>query len=155
MPKTPKNDELQQQNAELTIDLQRTRADFENYRKRVESEKVAVREAGKAGAIIKLLPVVDTIERAVKHAPAEGESLDNWVQGVLGLGKNLDKMMMDLGLERINAEPGAEFDPELHQAVMMDEESEGSREVITEVLQPGYRLDGAILRPAMVKVGRE
>ena len=72
---------LEQQIAELTGDLQRTRADFENYRKRVDTEKQMARMTGEATAVLKLLPVVDNIERALGHMPAE--LADNkWAQGV-------------------------------------------------------------------------
>ena len=79
--KTKKTDELEQQIAELTADLQRTRADFENYRKRVEAEKVAARETGKAAAIMKLLPIIDTIERAVVYMPDDLKD-HKWAQGI-------------------------------------------------------------------------
>ena len=71
MAKAKKQDELEQQIGELTQDLQRTRADFENYRKRVESEKTASYQHGRAAAISKLLSIVDDIERAVAHLPKE------------------------------------------------------------------------------------
>src|SRR3977135_3407951 len=87
--------ELQQQVGELTQDLQRTRADFENYRKRVESEKSAIREAGQASAILKLLPVIDNIERAVAYTPEDLKD-HKWVQGIAGLVKNLEKSLESL-----------------------------------------------------------
>lgn len=154
MPKSKKQDELEQQVAELTIDLQRTRADFENYRKRVEQEKIAAKEAGQAGAILKLLPVIDNIERAIAHQPAE--LADNkWVQGVTGLVKNLEKSLEALNVRRINAAPGIVFDPELHEAIQFDETAEGEHEVIAEELQAGYTLGGHPIRHAMVKVTRQ
>lgn len=150
---TKKTDKRDKQIADLTADLQRTRADFENYRKRVESEKVTAGQMGESRAIIKLLPVIDTIERATLHVPAE--LIENkWVQGVTGLIKQLDKVLADLKLKRIDATPGVTFDPELHQAVQFDEEAAGDKEVIAEELQSGYVLDGVPLRHAMVKVTR-
>lgn len=154
MPKTPKkDDDLQQQLAELTQDLQRTRADFENYRKRVEQEKIAAREAGQMSAILKLLPVIDNIERAVGHLPQDLQD-NKWAQGVAGLTKNLEKSLDGLNLKRIDASEGVEFNPELHEAIQFDEEATGEREVIAEELQPGYLLNGKPLRHAMVKVTR-
>src|SRR5690606_22511736 len=100
MSKAPKNDDLQQQVAELTEDLQRTRADFENYRKRIEQEKLAAREAGQMTAILKLLPVIDNIERAVGHLPQDLQD-NKWAQGVAGLTKNLEKSLDGLNLKRI------------------------------------------------------
>jgi molecular chaperone GrpE len=152
--KGKKTDELEQQIAELTQDLQRTRADFENYRKRVEMEKTAAREAGQSAAILKLLPVVDNIERAVGHIPKELEE-NTWAQGVTSLIKNLDKSLESLNLKRIEAKKGTEFNPELHEAIQFDEDAEGEREVIDSELQAGYTLNGRPIRHAMVKVTRQ
>ncbi len=149
-----RTEDLQQQLGELTLDLQRTRADFENYRKRVEAEKQAAQDLGQTKAIMKLLPVIDTIERAIANVPAE--LVDNaWAKGVAGLNKQLDKQLKDLGLEKIDAKPGTPFNPELHQAVQFDETAEGDKEVIAEELRAGYILNGAVARDAMVKVTRQ
>lgn len=154
MAKSKNNDELEQQIAELTQDLQRTRADFENYRKRVEMEKTAAREAGQSSAILKLLPVVDNIERAITHMP-EGLKDDKWAQGIAGLVKNLEKSLENLNLKRIDAKKGTEFNPELHEAIQFDEDAEGEKEVVAEELQAGYMLNSHVIRHAMVKVTRE
>lgn len=151
MAKSKKQEELEQQLAEMTADLQRTRADFENYRKRVEMEKTAARNAGQSAAILKLLPVIDNIERAIAHQPAELAE-NAWVQGVAGLVKHLEKSLEALNLRRIDATPGTMFDPELHEAIQFDEEAEGQHEVIAEELQAGYTLNGQPIRHAMVKV---
>lgn len=149
-----KQNDLQKQINELTEDLQRTRADFENYRKRVELEKTAAREAGQAGAILKLLPVVDTIERAISHVPASLKD-DKWALGIIGLVKNLEKALEGLNLRRIDAKPGTEFDPDFHEAIQFDEDAEGEKEVIAEELQAGYLLNNRPVRHAMVKVTRK
>jgi molecular chaperone GrpE len=149
----PKN-ELEQQVAELTADLQRTRADFENYRKRVESEKTAAREHGKASAILKLLPIIDTIERAVTYTPDELKD-NKWAQGISGAAKNLEKALESLDLKRIDAKPGVHFNPELHEAIQFDEDAEGEHDVVAEELQAGYTLAGSPIRHAMVKVTKQ
>lgn len=154
MAKNDKQGELQQQIEELTADLQRTRADFENYRKRVELEKAAARDAGQAGAILKLLPIIDTIERAISHVP-EALKDDKWALGIIGLVKNLEKALEGLNLRRIDAKPGTEFNPDLHEAIQFDEEATGEKEVIAEELQAGYLLNGRPVRHAMVKVTRQ
>lgn len=147
-------DELEQQLAELTLDLQRTRADFENYRKRTEQEKVTARESGQAGAIVKLLPVIDNIERAIGHMP--DDLVDNpWAQGVTNVVKNLEKSLESLNVQRIDAKAGTIFNPELHEAIQFDEDAEGEHEVIAEELQAGYLLNGTPIRHAMVKVTRK
>lgn len=147
-------DQLQQQVDELTADLQRTRADFENYRKRTEMEKVAARAAGQSATILKLLPVIDNIERAVAYTPEELKD-NKWAQGIAGLVKNLEKSLESLNLKRIEAEPGTEFNPDFHEAIQFDEDAEGDKEVIAEVLQAGYTLGGQPIRHAMVKVTRQ
>lgn len=154
MAKSKKQTELEQQLAELTADMQRTRADFENYRKRVDAEKQAAQELGQTKAVMKLLPVIDTIERAAANVPKELAE-DAWVKGVVGLTKQLDTQLKELGLERIEAAPGATFNPEHHQAVQFDDKAEGDKEVIAEELRAGYLLNGAVIRDAMVKVTRQ
>lgn len=152
--KSNKDIEFEQKIGELTADLQRTRADFENYRKNVENEKAIVRRAGKTEAILKLLPVIDNIERAVTNIPADLKD-HKWAQGVESLAKNLEKMLGDLNLKRIDAKPGTIFNPELHEAIQFDEDSTGKQEIIAEELQAGYLLGDFPIRHAIVKVTRK
>ena len=153
MAKSKKQEELEQQVGELTQDLQRTRADFENFRKRAEGDKAATYQHGQAAAILKLLPVIDNIDRAIAHIPEE--LADNaWAKGVASLSKNLEKSLEGLNLQRIKAAPGDEFNPELHEAIQFDEDATGDKEVIDEVLQAGYTVAGTPIRHAMVKVTR-
>lgn len=154
MAGTKKTDELTQQVADLTADLQRMRADFENYRKRVDGEKQMAREDGEVRTITKLLPVVDTIDRAVAHIP-EDIAEHQWVKGVSGLVKQLDKSLSDMKIAKIDAQQGTAFDPEFHQAIQFDEDATGDTEVIAEELQSGYTLGGKPIRHAMVKVTRQ
>lgn len=154
MTKSKKTEELEQRIAELTADLQRTRADFENYSKRVDLEKQASRDSGRASAIIKLLPVIDTIERAVEHVPDELKE-HVWVKGVAALTKQMEKTLDGLNLVRIDAKPGIKFNPELHEAVQFDDEADGEHEVIAEELQAGYTLAGVPIRHSMVRVTRQ
>ncbi len=151
--KPKKNTEFEQKLGELTLDLQRTRADFENYRKRVDAEKQSAREAGQASAVLKLLPVIDNIERAIAYTPEDLKD-NTWVQGVANLVKHLDKSLEGLSVARINAKPGEPFNPAFHEAIQFDEEAEGENEVIAEELQAGYTLNGHVIRHAMVKVTR-
>jgi molecular chaperone GrpE len=152
MAKVTKQQELEQRIGELTLDLQRTRADFENYRKRVDLDRQAAHTHGATKMVVKLLPVIDTIDRAIVHMPDELKD-NQWAQGVAGLDKQLAKVLDELHIQRILATPGTPFDPSLHQAVQMDE-AEGEQEVVAEELQSGYLLDGAPIRHAMVRVTR-
>lgn len=152
--KSKKPTKQDQQIAELTGDLQRTRADFENYRKRVDAEKQAARESGQASAIMKLLPVIDNIERAIAYTPEELKDIA-WVQSVSNLVKHLEKSLDSLSLKRIDAAPGSAFNPELHEAIQFDEDAQGDKEVIAEELQAGYQLNGTVIRHSMVKVTKQ
>ena len=153
MTKNKKQTELEQQIGELTQDLQRQRADFENYRKRVEAEKEQAKQTGKMQAVMKLLPIIDNIDRAVAHLPVELQG-NAWADGVVKLSKHLDKMVGDLSLEKIAIIPGETlFDPSLHEAIQMDD-AEGDTEVVAEELQTGWKLGDTVIRPAMVKVTR-
>ena len=152
--KTKRELELTQQLVETVQDLQRTRADFENFRKRYESELVSVRESGQANAILKLLPVIDNIDRAISHMPDDLKE-NTWAQGVVGLSKNLEKSLENLNLKKIDAKPGMPFNPDLHEAILMDENAQGEHEVIESEMQAGYTLNGRPIRHAMVKVTRQ
>jgi molecular chaperone GrpE len=146
--KSKRETEMEQQIGELTADLQRIQADFINYRTRTEEDKRLATLAGKGAAILKLLPVIDDIERAVGYIPAE--LADNqWVKGVSSLGKNLEKSLLDLGVTRIPA-VGQPFDPNLHEAISA--EGEGAHEIVSEELRAGYMLDGQVVRHSMVRV---
>lgn len=154
MKKSKKEVEFEQKIGELTSDLQRNRADFENYRKRTEAEKVAARESGQASAILKLLPVIDNIERAISYMP-DGLKENPWAQGVANLLKNLDKSLESLEVKKIDSKPGTVFNPDFHDAIQFDEDATGETEVIAEELQSGYLLKGQPVRHAMVKVTRQ
>ena len=124
---------------ELTGDLQRTRADFENFRKQVEAQKNTERKAARFATVCKFLPLLDDLDRAIA-------SYDE----LKPLEKSLGKTLNGLGLEKIASDEGVEFNPDLHDAVMV--EGEGEKEVVAETLRPGYYYEGEVLRPTMVKV---
>lgn len=138
---------------ELTADLQRIQADFVNYRNRQEDEKQRLIDNTRSATVKKLLPLLDDIERAVAHTPAE-LSDNTWAKGVASLPKQLEKALSDLDVERIIAldQP---FDPELHEAVQMLD-GEGEHEVVVEELRAGYKNKRTqqVIRPSMVKVGK-
>lgn len=138
--KETKGAEIDSRIDELTNDLQRTRADFENYRKQMDVQKVQAMDFAKHQTVLKVLPLIDDIDRAI----AMNEALKP-------LEKSLEKTMGELGLSKINSEVGTDFNPDLHDAVMM-EESEGEKQVVAETLRAGYMYDGNVIRPAMVKV---
>ena len=150
--KKEKAEELEKKIEELTNDLIRTRADFENYRKRVESEKEQAKVVAKSVIISKLLPIIDDIELAISYAP-ENLKDNPWVKGVNKLSLKLETSLSNLGVKTIDAKSNTTFDPKLHDAISMDDSSEGEEEIILEELRKGYLYNDAVIRPSMVKVG--
>lgn len=126
---------------ELTNDLQRTRADFENYRKQVEAQKIQAMATAQYLTVEKFLPMLDDIDRAIAAYPDVLKPLE----------KNLQKTLKSLELIKINSEVGTEFNPDFHEAISVEDEG-GDTEVIAETLRPGYLYDGNVVRAAMVKV---
>ena len=127
--------------------LLRTAAEFDNYKKRTEREKLTVAEFAKAGLIKQLLPILDNIDRA---ASVEKDTPD-YIKGIEMIVKQFEGIAGNLGIVEIAA-VGDEFNPELHEAVMHIEDENLGENVIAEVLQKGYKIGDTVIRPAMVKV---
>lgn len=140
---------LESKISELTDALQRERADITNIRRRHDEQMHNLRDFAKASVIRDLLPAIDNMERALRHAPKDLEDHE-YVKGIQGVVKQFEKILKDIGVERIRTE-GEEFDPKYHEAVSM-EQGEGSREIISEEMQAGYTLGDEVIRHAMVKV---
>lgn len=143
---------LESQIEELTEALQRERADVINIRRRHDQQMASLRNTVKAGVVRDLLPAVDNLERALMHVPDDIASHD-YVKGVQGVVKQFEKVFKDLGVTRIKT-VGQAFDPNLHEAISM-EEGEGSKEVVSKELQAGYMLGDEVIRHAMVNVKTE
>jgi molecular chaperone GrpE len=131
--------------AELTADLQRLTAEYANYRKRVERDRVAVVEMAAAGVLESLLPLLDSIELARQHGDLDG--------AFKSVGEGLEQVADKHGLERYTAK-GDPFDPAVHHALVQAPPVDGiETAIVAEVLQPGWRLkSGRVLRPAGVAV---
>ena len=147
--KTKEMKELAEQISQLTEALQRERADSENIRRRHEQQISTLKTIVKANVVRELLPAIDNLERSLKHVPDDLKEND-YVKGVQSVVKQFEKTLGEIGVERIKT-VGEVFDPNLHEAVAM-EEGDGTVEVVCEELQPGYRLDDEIIRHAMVRV---
>lgn len=146
-------DKLNQQIAELTDALKRERADAMNVRRRSEEERAGLASFYKALVIKELLPVVDNFERALKHMPkssSEQDKLTEWAEGIRKIITSFEETLNKIGVKRIKT-TGEPFDPEIHEAVSM-EEGDGDEEVVSEELQAGYTLGDEVLRHAMVRV---
>jgi molecular chaperone GrpE len=135
--------ELQALLDERTADLQRLKAEFDNYRKRVDRDRLAMAEQATAGVLVHLLPVLDDVDRAREHGEVTG--------GIQAVVDALEASLAKLGLERFG-EAGDPFDPLLHEAVMHQHSDEVTEPTAVNVMRPGYRFAERLLRPAMVAV---
>jgi molecular chaperone GrpE len=134
---------------ELRQTLQRRQADFDNYRKRIEKERVEDSKRAMARVIEGLVPVIDGFEHALAaHREAEYES---YRKGFELIHKQLLDNLTRLGVERVDP-VGKPFDPHLHQAMDRTETTQHDDGTILQVFQPGYVFHGRVLRPAMVRV---
>jgi molecular chaperone GrpE len=144
--------QLQTEVNDLTEALKRSHADFINHRRRVEEDKLRSIRFGRESAIMALLPVIDNIERAFMHTPKE-LTKNEWAIGVKQVTRQLEDALKGIGVEKFES-VGQVFNPEFHEAVIMDD-GKGKKEVVVEEIQPGYSMDGEVIRHAMVKVGRK
>jgi molecular chaperone GrpE len=131
--------------------LMRRQAEFENFRKRVDRERIEVNQQAKANVVIELLPVLDNLERALDSAP-KGETVsDNILTGVKLIHRQFLDVLIGFGLSPVKA-MGEAFDPHLHEAVTTEVNNEVEENTVVAELQKGYKLGEKLLRPAMVKV---
>lgn len=140
---------LTRERDEFLDQLQRSRADFANFRRRVEQERSVLREVASRSLLVQFLPVLDDLQRALAAVPDDRRS-DPLVQGVQLIERKFWSAFERTGVSPIEAE-GATFDPAIHEAV--DTEPGSSADTVTSVYQTGYRLGNGLLRPALVKVG--
>ena len=128
---------------------QRAEADFQNYKRRTETERDELRRFGNVSLIINLLPVIDDFERAFSSLDSHLAGL-SWFDGIYLIYRKLSQLLENAGVRPIESE-GQPFDPRFHEAVAHVEGEEGK--VLSEV-QRGYKLHDRVLRPAMVVVGK-
>lgn len=145
-------DDLQTRAKEYLDGWQRARADFANYKKRVDNQMQDSYQNASADVLKTLLPVVDDFDRAVANVP--GDLANNpWVTGIGMIQRKMYKLLDDFGVKPIDP-TGEAFDPTLHEAVGVDESNGAPSGTVTETLSKGYRLGDRILRQAMVHVAR-
>jgi molecular chaperone GrpE len=136
-------EELHRLLQERTADLQRVKAEYDNYRKRVRRDRLAVRQIAVANVLTALLPVVDAVDRAREHEPR--------TPGLKDIADTLESQAGALGLVSFG-EVGEPFDPSRHEALTHHVAADSDRLVCTAILRPGYRLGDQLLRPATVEV---
>jgi len=139
----------QQKSQEYLEALMRERADFTNFRRRVEQERAQLWSQASAETIKKLLPVLDDLERALQNRPAE----DVWANGVELIARKFVSLLEKEGVTPMQAK-GQPFDPNLHEAISQEPCENCEPGTVTEVLQQGYMHGERTLRPALVKVAQ-
>jgi len=129
----------------------RLNADFQNFRKRSEKEKTDLFKYANEKLIVELLPLVDNMERALDHIDEENKA--SVVDGLKMIHKGFIDTLTKNGVEAIEA-VGEEFDPQIHNAVMMEDSEEHDSNIIIDEFQKGYRLKEKVIRHSMVKVSQ-
>lgn len=132
---------------------QRERADFANYKRRIERDQQTAQQNMTIEVIKKYLAVVDDMERALKNQPTTGSEAIAWAEGVELILRKLQGILNSEGIERIPAE-SEEFDPSRHEAISYEESPDHKGEQIIEVVLQGYTLGDRVIRPAKVRVAR-
>ncbi|GHH91189.1 nucleotide exchange factor GrpE [Streptomyces capillispiralis] len=128
---------------ERTADLQRLQAEFQNYRRRVERDRIAVKEIAVANLLTELLPVLDDVGRAREHGELVG--------GFKSVAESLETIIAKMGLQQFGKE-GEPFDPTIHEALMHSYAPDVTETTCVAILQPGYRIGERTIRPARVAV---
>lgn len=148
--KEKKKDKRDERIEELTDQVKRQMAEFENFRKRTEKEKTQMYEVGAKSIIEKILPVVDNFERGLAAVPEEQKN-DAFVEGMDKIYKQMMTVFDEMDVKPIEA-VGKEFDPEYHNAVMQVESEEYESGVVAQELQKGYMYRDSVVRHSMVAV---
>ncbi len=144
-------EEIEQEKQELTGRLLRLQADFDNYRKRMRMEKETLEEYANFGFIQKLLPVLDNLERA---SSASAEARDAVVEGLSMITRQFTEILEKEGVVPIECR-GKPFDPNYHEAVLQEKDSEHAPGTVLQEIQKGYLMKDKVLRVSMVKVSCE
>lgn len=151
-PKDQKINELQQLADENEEKYLRLYAEFENYKRRIQKENEINKTYQAQRVLIDILPAIDNIERALQ-IEGDDETFKSLQKGVQMVHESLINALKDNGLEVIKTE-GEAFDPNIHQAVVQDDNPDFESGEITQELQKGYKLKDRVLRPSMVKVNQ-
>lgn len=154
-PKDKKNTQILQEMAQkidqLTLALQRERADAVNIRRRAEEDKQKMANFYKASVLKDLLPFIENFDLSLQHLP-EDHKESEWVKGLIATHKQLWQILSGLGFQKIES-LNQQFDPRKHEAIQMDDTSQGKNEVVVEEYRSGYILGDEVIRHAVVKVG--
>ncbi|MFY9115360.1 MAG: nucleotide exchange factor GrpE [Dethiobacteria bacterium] len=147
---TEQLEKLQREKAEMVALAQRVQADFDNYRKRMATEKEEIRAYALFDFMAAMIPILDDFDQAMKTA-SEEEVPGTYVEGLEMIRKKILQLFEQQGVSEIEAQ-GRVFDPHYHEAVMQTDEGEGEPNTVVDEFRKGYIMKGRILRPAVVKV---
>jgi molecular chaperone GrpE len=131
---------------------QRSRAEFANYKKRIEREQAQVYQNASGNVIKRYLEIVDDLERALKNRPKDGEGA-SWANGIELIYRKFTSLMESEGIKMMEA-AGQDFDPNFHEAITQEDSPNHESGQIIEVVQKGYLIGDRVLRPALVRVAR-
>ena len=145
-------DEAEREKSQFKALAQRGQADFANFRKRADEEKLELLGTAKSQVILRILPALDDIQRAISQTPTAGAEVDNgWLEGFRLIERKLNSMLGSEGLQRIEAE-GFAFNPWEHEIVSYLDVPKRKEGEVLEVTREGYKMNGKVLRPAQVVV---
>jgi len=142
-------EEAQTKLAESLDGWQRSLADFQNYRKRVERDNESLKVGMKGDLIKKVLPVLDDLERAMQNRPAD----NGWANGIDLIVRKFQNLLEAEGIKRIEAK-GAAFDPAFHEAISHEPSEDVESGHVIDIVQNGYMLGERVIRPALVRVAQ-
>jgi len=161
--KKPKEEKIENNNkfvADLKAEIDtikneklRLAADFENFRKRTESQKIDIIRFANEEIILEILPVLDNFSRSASHVP-EDIKANNWVTGIQYVSRQLGDVLKNHGIEKIEVRVGDEFNPNIHEAIGCEPNDKCKPDQIFEVVEDGYKLNGKVIRPVKVKVAK-
>ncbi|MBI3261345.1 nucleotide exchange factor GrpE [Candidatus Berkelbacteria bacterium] len=138
---------------ELENLLKHLQADFDNYRKRIEQEKIQIIQSANANLLLDIMPVVDNFRRGLAHRSlGEGGAEDPWTQGIKAIEKQLEDTLEKHGLQVIEVKIGEQFNPALQEAIAHQPTPDHKPNSIVKIVENGYQLSGKVLRPAKVVV---
>ena len=153
-----KKEQTEPQIKETNVDFKekflRANADFQNYKRRVEKERLIWMQTAQGSILNALLPIFDDLDRAIKtgEEKAEDEAEQVWLDGFKVIQKNAQKTLKELGVEEVDC--SGEFDPELHEALVQVESDKHKEGDVVSVLNKGYKFKESILRHAKVSVAK-
>lgn len=144
--------EIRNKEEEYLENWKRAQADYLNLKRRIEEDKKEITRLANKNLVLQILPVLDNFRRAFRHIPDEYKDSD-WVEGIKHLERQLEEILKNEGLKHIPTLEH-EFDPNLHEAVLIEEKKGIKKGMILEELEAGYKFEDKIIKAAKVKVAK-